>query len=96
MPAYLLIQLKIQTPEMYKIYVQNVKAIIEHYGGEYIVRGGKISSFIGNWTPDRVVLIKFLSRAQIERCFQSEEYKKLAPYRENATESSAIIIETPD
>jgi len=94
--TYLLIQLMIHTPELYQQYVQNVKAIIERFHGEYIIRGGQITSFIGNWNPDRIVLIKFPLKSDIEEFFHSEEYKKIKHFREDATISSAIIIETPN
>ena len=39
---YLIGDVDIHNIYEYKIYIQNVKPIVEKYGGEYLVRGGEI------------------------------------------------------
>jgi uncharacterized protein (DUF1330 family) len=93
MPVYLIIEITITDPEIYPRYVAEVFDIVTAYGGRYLVRAGKITPLIGNWQPERMILIEFDSIAQVEKCFGSPEYLELAPLREQATASRALIVE---
>ena len=49
---YLIGDVDIHNINEYKLYIQNVKPIIEKYGGEYLVRGGEIiEKEINLWKP---------------------------------------------
>ncbi len=74
-------------------YVELVKPIVEKYQGRYIVRSEKITAWNKEWNPDRVIIIEFASREQLEACFSSDEYRKIASLREDAVTSRAIIVE---
>ncbi len=36
-----------------------VSSIIQKHGGQYLLRGGQITPLAGDWTPERIILIKF-------------------------------------
>ena len=42
--AYLIAQLKVTNSENYKEYIEKVPEIIKKYDGEYLARGGRIST----------------------------------------------------
>lgn len=82
----------------YEDYIRQVKPIVEKYGGRYKTRSDRVTIFgsgssVSPWKPDRVILIEWDDRRQLERCFSSEEYGKIAGKRERAVSSSAIIVE---
>lgn len=77
----------------YLEYINAVKSIVSNYGGRYIVRSEKITALSSEWSPNRVIVIEFETREQLEKCFSSEEYKQIAFLRENSVDSKAIIIE---
>ena len=77
----------------YLEYMKQVKPIVNKYHGRYVVRSQKITSLSEEWKPDRVIIIEFDTREQLEACFSSAEYRKIALLRENAVVSRAIIIE---
>lgn len=79
--------------EDYLEYIKEVKPIVNKYHGRYIVRSERITALSPDWNPDRVVIIEFDTRRQLESCFMSEEYKRIAFLRENTVDSRAIIIE---
>ena len=93
MPVYLMIEISIKNPEMYSGYVDKVFGLVSRYGGRYLARGGKITPVAGGWHPERVILIEFDSAEQVEKCFASAEYREIAPLREQATISRAIIVD---
>lgn len=79
--------------QFYREYIQEVKPIVEEFGGRYIVRSDKITHLSGKWNPERVIIIEWDSREQLEQCFSSEEYRRIAEKRENNVESEAIVVE---
>ncbi len=76
----------------YDEYIARVKPIVESYGGEYILRTENITAFSGA-VPDRVIVIKFPSRARLDACFASSEYRAVKGLRENSVKTTAFIAE---
>ncbi len=93
MPAYLILEIAIRNKEEYVQYIEKVPAIIKKFGGRYLVRGGKVTPFSGNWNPERIVVIEFTTMEQLQKCFNSPEYREIAPLREQSTISKAIVVE---
>lgn len=79
--------------EEYFEYIKAVKPIVNKYKGRYIIRSEKITALSSDWKPNRVIIIEFDTREQLEICFSSKEYKQIARLRENSVDSKAIIIE---
>ncbi|MBQ3378869.1 MAG: DUF1330 domain-containing protein [Clostridia bacterium] len=77
----------------YLEYIEKVAPIVKSYGGRYLVRSENITALSPKWKPDRVIIIEFDRREQLEKCFSSEEYRRIAALRENTVDSRAIIIE---
>ena len=76
---YLIGDVDIHNINEYKIYIQNVKPIVEKYGGEYLVRGGEIiEKEINLWKPKRFVLVRFPDKSSALKFYNSKEYK---PYK---------------
>ncbi|MBP1750415.1 MAG: hypothetical protein H6Q52_2954 [Deltaproteobacteria bacterium] len=94
MPAYFLVEiLEINDPDRYSEYIAGVKEIVQGYDGEYVIRTDHISLFFGESWPVRIILIKFEDTKSLEKCFNSDEYKKLAPLREASTKARAFVVE---
>jgi len=93
MSVYLMIEIEVKDRDLYAQYVEKVPAIIEKHGGRYLARGGKVTSLMGGWNPERVILIEFDGVEQIHKCFQSPEYLEIGPLRERSTASKSIIVE---
>ena len=73
MTAYAIVQINITNPEDYKEYLTQVTSIVEKYGGEYIVRGGKFEVMLGSWDYERTVVIKFPSYDVLAVSFFSKQ-----------------------
>jgi len=93
MSVFSLIEITIKDKKLYEEYMGAVPEVIEKYNGRYIIRSSNITSVTMDWTRDRIILVEFDSMDQLTRCFTSEEYKKIAPLRENSTKTRSIIIE---
>jgi len=92
MSFYMIIQSTIKDSEKYNQYIAQVSAIVEKYGGRYRVRGENILS-LGDWKPERVIVIEFQNEDQIQKWLTSPEYAAIAPLREEGADAQAIIVE---
>lgn len=77
----------------YDDYINQVKPVVESFGGEYLVRSEKIVSLSPMRNPNRVIIIRFPSRQNLDRCFASKEYSMIMDKRENSVDARALIIE---
>jgi uncharacterized protein (DUF1330 family) len=93
MPVYLIVEIAVKDRDLYSQYVEKVPALIEKHGGRYLARGEKVKPLMGDWNPERIILIEFDSIEQIHGCFHSKEYLEIAPLREQSTVSKSIIVE---
>lgn len=93
MSACLIIQIEeILNLSLYKEYTQKVKPVVETYGGTYMLVSDKIVPFSGDWVPLKVIIIRFESLDELDRCFHSNEYLSIKLLREQSTKGKAIII----
>jgi uncharacterized protein (DUF1330 family) len=93
MPIYLIIDIAIIDPDVYGEFVARVPAVVEKYGGRYLARSGEVSTMVGDWRPERIVLIEFESIEQVQEFFASPEYVDLVSLREQSAATRAIIVE---
>jgi uncharacterized protein (DUF1330 family) len=93
MPVYLIIEVAIIDLDVYGEFVAQVPAVVEQYGGRYLARSGEVSVMVGDWQPERIVLIQFESIEQVQEFFASPEYQALVPLREESATTRAIIVE---
>lgn len=77
----------------YDDYIEKVKPIVEKYGGEYIARTENVTSLSPIRKPDRVIIIKFLSREKLDACFASDEYRRIMHDRVDNVDARAVIVE---
>jgi uncharacterized protein (DUF1330 family) len=92
-PAYVIVEMKITDPAQYQQYMAAAPATIRAYGGEYLVRGGRIETFEGDWHPHRLAMLRFPSYAQAKAWWDDEQYRvKVRPLREGATEYFNLVL----
>lgn len=93
MSAYLIAEVEITDPAAYEEYRKQVPAIIAKYGGKYLVRGGKVESKEGGWTPQRFVILEFPSMEQARKFYDSGEYSPVLAIRKKASKSKLMLVE---
>jgi uncharacterized protein (DUF1330 family) len=47
----------------------------------------------GEWNPTRVIIVEFDSMDRFQAWWSSPEYRAIAPLREKATKTNAIVVE---
>jgi len=91
--AYILANVQITNPEQYEEYKKLSRAAMQAYGAEVCVRGGKVELLEGDWTPERVVLLKFPSVEAARTFNDSPEYGKARAARQGAAIMRMVLIE---
>jgi uncharacterized protein (DUF1330 family) len=92
MPVYIILDITVMDQGLYEQYVAQVPAVLEQYGGRYLVRGGEAVPLAGDWQPERIVVLEFESSDQAQEYLTSPEYLALAPLREKSIATRAIIV----
>lgn len=93
MAAYVIAQVEVTNPETFAQYAAQVPAVIEQYGGRYLVRGGKKQELEGEWPVNRVVVLEFPSMEQLLRFYHSPEYAPLIELRQQSARTTFSAIE---
>ena len=93
MPAYFIVDIDITDPTAFEEYRKAVPATVEKYGGQFLVRGGRLEVVEGSWRPKRVVVTEFPSLEQGKRWYDSEEYRALKALRLRISKGNVILVE---
>lgn len=76
----------------FKEYASKVPPTIAAFGGEYVVRGGRAVSFLGE-PPKRILILKFENLERAEAWYHSAAYQELQPLREKAMKKRSFVVE---
>ena len=93
MPAYLMVRAKVTDMKRYQEYMKLTPAILEKYGGRFIIRGGEKVIMEGPEVTERMVMVKFDSVDAARRMYDSAEYQAAVKVRQGAAEASFIVME---
>ena len=93
MSVYMIIESKVKDPDKYQRYIAQVPRIIAKHQGRYLARGSQITSIMGDWKPERMIILEFPSETNIEQWLSCDEYKSMAPLREAGAETKAVVIQ---
>lgn len=93
MAAYVIAEIDVTDPAAYEEYRKQVPAVVAKYGGKFLVRGGKVDSREGGWTPPRIVVVEFPSLARAQKWYDSPDYAPLIKLRQKASRGKLILVE---
>lgn len=93
MSGYVIAEIDITDPAAYEEYRKQVPGVIAKYGGKYVVRGGKVESLEGGWTPKRLAVVEFPSMEQALKFYRSADYAPLIKLRQKASKGKLIVVE---
>ena len=93
MTGYLIVEVEITDPQAYEKYRGIAPAILERYGGKIVVRGGRMESVEGGWSPKRLVVAQFPSYEQAQKFYHSPEYQQAVKLRLAAARCKGVLIE---
>ena len=93
MAAYVILDITVNDPAKYEDYKKLAPPTVEAYGGKYLVRGGSMEILEGDWKPNRVVILEFLSIEIAKNWINSPEYSDARALRHQTATSHAIVVD---
>ena len=93
MSAFLVVDITVHDPDMYKEYVSKAPPFIEKYGGIYRVRGGEVEIVEGKWSPQRVVVVEYPTREKARALLADPGYQDVAAIRHKAATTNMVIVD---
>ncbi len=93
MNAYLIVDLSIHDPSLFREYLTKIPSFVKKHLGRYIVQGVEATVVEDEWKPERVVVIEFSSRGNAEAFLSDPEAKELFKLRHKSTTSKIILVD---
>jgi uncharacterized protein (DUF1330 family) len=90
--AYLIVESQVTDPEVFKRYMAAAPEVVKSFGGEYLVRGGRLGVLEGDWQPPRMTVLRFPSFAQAQAMYDSPAYTHARSLREGATAMFNMVL----
>jgi uncharacterized protein (DUF1330 family) len=88
---------RVDDVETYRKYTARTPALIQKYGGRFLVRGGAVEALEGAPFKDRLVVLEFPSKEAAHRFYRSPEYQEIIRFRHASSESRFLLAEgTPE
>ena len=91
--AYIIANVSVTDPAQYEDYKKWSSAAMQAHGAEVCVRGGPVEVFEGDWTPERLVLLKFPTVEAAKAFNASPEYGKARASRQGAAIMRMVVVE---
>ena len=94
MSTYLIVDTELTDLNLYEVYKEKAKPIVEKFGGEYLARGGELTlKETDRWTPMRVVVIRFADAEKAHAFYDSKEYQEVLPISRHAAKRTVFFVE---
>ena len=90
--AYIVVESKVTDPEQFRKYMAAAPAIVKDFGGEYLVRGGRIDVLEGDWQPPRLTVLRYPSFEAARTMYDSPAYVEVRKLRAGATALFNMIL----
>lgn len=90
--AYLIVESQITDPEAFQRYMAAAPAVAKAFGGEYLVRGGKMAVLEGDWTPPRLTVLRYPSFDEAKAMYDSPGYVAARQLRHGATACFNMVL----
>jgi uncharacterized protein (DUF1330 family) len=93
MKGYVVANIEVADSVEYERYRSRAGAIVAHYGGRFLIRGGAITPLEGDIGLARLVVLEFPSPSAARTFYDSPDYQEISPYRTNASTGAFCIVE---
>lgn len=91
--AYIIANVDVSNPAQYEEYKKLSTIAMKAHGAEVCVRGGTVEVLEGDWSPQRMVMLKFPSMEQAQAFYNSVEYGAARKAREGIAVMRMIVVE---
>ena len=93
MSGYIIADVQVTDATQYEDYKKWSGAAMLAHGAEVCVRGGALQVLEGDWSPKRIVILKFSSMAAARAFYDTPEYQRAKDARQDAAIMRMIAVE---
>ncbi len=93
MSAYVIADVTVTDAEQMAKYREWSTKAAEEFGASFIVRGGAIEVFEGDWKPARLVILQFADSTTAKKWYAGETYQHAIELRKNAGVMRMVMVE---
>ena len=93
MSAYFFIRGTIHDLNAFQEYKKRSPDVLARFGGHHIARGGKTVIFEGETSRPHVVIAEFPDFETAERCYRSQEYQAIIPFRTGCATLEFVLVD---
>ena len=90
--GYIVGMITINDPEAYKPYMAQTSALVEEYGGRYLIRGGEMTVAEGDMPHNRFVVIEFDSPETVQKFYTDPRYVETRKIRQDNSLGTILHI----
>jgi uncharacterized protein (DUF1330 family) len=90
--AYLIVESRITDPEAFARYMAAAPTVVKAFGGEYLVRGGRMAVLEGDWQPPRLTVLRYPSFEAAQAMYDSPDYVAARALRQGATACFNMVL----
>ncbi len=90
--AYLIVESSITDPEAFKHYMATAPAVVREFGGDYLVRGGRMAVLEGDWKPPRLTVLRYPSFEAAQAMYDSPGYAAARALRQGSTACFNMVL----
>ncbi|KQM79895.1 DUF1330 domain-containing protein [Xylophilus sp. Leaf220] len=91
--GYIIATVQVTNPAQYEDYKKWSTEAMRVHGAEVCVRGGALTVIEGDWSPSRLVVLKFPSYQKAQDFAASPEYDKARTARQGAAVMQMVAVE---
>jgi len=90
--AYLIVESNITDPKAFKAYMAAAPEVVKAFGGEYLVRGGRMAVLEGDWQPPRLTVLRYPDFETAKAMYDSPAYVAARALRHGATACFNMVL----
>ena len=90
--AYLIVESSITDADTFKRYMAAAPEVVKAFGGDYLVRGGRMAVLEGDWQPPRLTVLRYPSFEQAQAMYDSPAYTHARSLRHGATACFNMVL----
>ncbi len=92
MSVYIVARIQIDDRDEYTRYEAGFMDVFAKYAGELLAVDEAVETLEGEWPGTRTVILRFPSREDARRWYDSSEYQELAQHRFRASQGNIAIV----
>ena len=93
MSGYIIANVQVTNPVQYEEYKKWSSAAMQAHMAEVCVRGGQVQVLEGDWSPERIVILKFPTFEAAKAFYDTPEYLKAREARAGAAIMRMVVVE---